>query len=163
MTAPLVAYLSGWENYNGLLVKMIAPLGEDDLELNPGRGMWSVRMLASHIVAVRGWWFGEWMGERSASFPDMSLFDEGDEVERRPASAIADALQRSWSVVGDCISRWTEADLDAEFQRPERNAKQGRPWRTRRYIVWHVAEHDIHHGGEISLLLGMNGRTGIDV
>jgi uncharacterized damage-inducible protein DinB len=24
-------------------------------------------------------------------------------------------------------------------------------------VVWHVLEHDLHHGGEISLTLGMHG------
>jgi uncharacterized damage-inducible protein DinB len=24
-------------------------------------------------------------------------------------------------------------------------------------VVWHVMEHDLHHGGELSLTLGMHG------
>jgi len=60
------------------------------------------------------------------------------------------------------LRRWTEDDLAKEFQRPARNAQRGRPWRSRRYIVWHVAEHDVFHRGEISLVLGMHGLTGID-
>jgi hypothetical protein len=29
--------------------------------------------------------------------------------------------------------------------------------------VWHVLEHDLHHGGEISLILGSNGLPGLDL
>jgi uncharacterized damage-inducible protein DinB len=29
--------------------------------------------------------------------------------------------------------------------------------------VWHVAEHDLHHGGEISLTLGVHGLAGLDM
>jgi uncharacterized damage-inducible protein DinB len=29
-------------------------------------------------------------------------------------------------------------------------------------VVWHVMEHDIHHGGEISQILGSNGLSGFD-
>ena len=28
---------------------------------------------------------------------------------------------------------------------------------SRAWIVWHVLEHDLHHGGEISHTLGMHG------
>lgn len=32
-----------------------------------------------------------------------------------------------------------------------------------RWIIWHVLEHEIHHRGELSLILGMLGREGLDV
>ena len=28
---------------------------------------------------------------------------------------------------------------------------------TRQWVIWHLIEHDLHHGGEISLTLGMHG------
>lgn len=31
-------------------------------------------------------------------------------------------------------------------------------WKT---IIWHVLEHEIHHGGEISLVLGQHGLPGV--
>ena len=33
--------------------------------------------------------------------------------------------------------------------------------RTLQWIVWHVHEHEIHHGGELSLALGGLGLPGI--
>jgi len=32
-----------------------------------------------------------------------------------------------------------------------------------RFILWHVIEHEIHHRGELSLILGTLGRDGLDV
>lgn len=32
-----------------------------------------------------------------------------------------------------------------------------------RFIIWHVLEHEIHHRGELSLILGTLGRAGLDV
>jgi hypothetical protein len=29
--------------------------------------------------------------------------------------------------------------------------------------VWHIAEHDIHHGGELSFSLGIHGLPGMDL
>ena len=40
------------------------------------------------------------------------------------------------------------------------------PWGKRlplTWIVWHVVEHEIHHRGELSLILGLLGREGLDV
>jgi uncharacterized damage-inducible protein DinB len=31
------------------------------------------------------------------------------------------------------------------------------------FIIWHVIEHEIHHRGELSLVLGTLGREGLDV
>jgi uncharacterized damage-inducible protein DinB len=30
------------------------------------------------------------------------------------------------------------------------------------WVVWHVLEHEIHHRGELSLILGLLGREGLD-
>jgi uncharacterized damage-inducible protein DinB len=34
---------------------------------------------------------------------------------------------------------------------------------TRGWVIWHVIEHDIHHGGEIAYSLGMHGLTAPDI
>lgn len=31
------------------------------------------------------------------------------------------------------------------------------------WILWHLVEHEIHHRGELSLILGLCGREGLDV
>jgi uncharacterized damage-inducible protein DinB len=31
------------------------------------------------------------------------------------------------------------------------------------FIIWHVLEHEIHHRGELSLIIGTLGREGLDV
>ena len=34
---------------------------------------------------------------------------------------------------------------------------------TRQWVIWHLIEHDLHHGGELSFTLGMHGLTGITI
>ena len=34
---------------------------------------------------------------------------------------------------------------------------------SRSWVIYHVLEHDLHHGGEISLILGMNGLRAPDL
>ncbi len=33
----------------------------------------------------------------------------------------------------------------------------------RGWVVWHTLEHDLHHGGEISQILGSHGLPGLGV
>src|SRR5207248_3978842 len=162
MPVPLIAFFEGWGRYNDLLERAVSPLDRGQLDLQAADGLWSVRMLASHIVSVRSWWFNEWMGEGGEGLARFADYDEGDESVTRDARTIAEALHASWSCLEASLRSWTEDDLAKEFQRPARNAQRGRPWRSRQYIVWHVAEHDVSHGGEISLVLGMHGLPGID-
>jgi uncharacterized damage-inducible protein DinB len=53
--------------------------------------------------------------------------------------------------MGDCLARWSPADMRQTFG-SEEDGEASRAW-----AVWHVLEHDLHHGGEISLTLGMHG------
>ena len=163
MPAHVIDFFGGWEQHNALLIKAVSPLDLEQLSWSPKEGLWPIRMLACHIVAARAWWFNRWMGEGDEALARMSDFDEDEGSSTRHAAEICAALEKSWSDVAVCLRRWTEADLVATFQRPSPNAAGERPWRDRRYIIWHVAEHDVHHGGEISLTLGMHGVPGLDM
>ncbi len=163
MSAPLATYYKGWDNHNELLVRAVSSLDTGQLSWRAAPQLWSVRTLANHIVAVRAWWFHGWMGEGGPELGRFRDYDEGEESERREAAEIAAALRSSWSSLATCLSAWTDADLKAEFQRPVPNSQGQRPRRSRQYIVWHVAEHDLHHGGEISITLGMHGLPGLGV
>jgi uncharacterized damage-inducible protein DinB len=157
-----IDYFSGWEKHNELLVKALAPLHEEELSWAPGPNLWPVRRLANHIVAARAWWFGGWMGEEVETLSPLIDYDDEAGADQRQAAAICNALDASWASLRSCLGIWTDEDLEDQFQRPTPNREGERPWRTRRYIIWHVAEHDLHHGGEISLILGMHGGQGLD-
>jgi uncharacterized damage-inducible protein DinB len=163
MSAPLSTFYAGWDRFNDELAAIIAGLDRDQLALRAVPAMWSVRQHAGHIVGVRAWWFNAWMDAGGEDLARLIDFDEGEEAERRDAPAIAAELRSSWASVASALDGWTEADLAERFQRPEPNEHGERPWRTRQWIIWHIVEHDIHHAGEISQILGMHGLTGLDV
>ena len=160
--ARVIDFFSGWEKHNSLLVNALSPLGDDQLSLRAAPDLWSVRTLANHIVAARAWWFNAWMGEGGQHLARLRDFDEDAGCDTRAAAPICDALESSWGVVAGCLGKWTHADLGTSFERP-RTSPHPRPSRSRRWIIWHVAEHDLHHGGEISLTLGMHGLKGLDM
>ena len=163
MSAPISTYYEGWAFYNGLLERALAPLDAGQLSLRAAPGLWTVRRIANHVVAARAWWFHSWMGEGGQPLAELVDFDDAEGADARDGAAVIEALRRSWSCLAASLDGWTEADLDARFQRPAPNAAGDRPWHTRREIVWHVAEHDVHHGGEISITLGMHGLAGLDL
>ena len=163
MDTSLATIYAGWQDYQRLLTNAITPLDAAQLDLRAAPRLWSVRMLASHVVSARAWWFHGWMGEGGPEIAALSEYDEQEDLPRRTGAEIAAALETTWSMVASCLERWSPADLDARFQRPEPNAAGERPWRDRRFIVWHVVEHDLHHGGEISFSLGMHGIPAIDL
>ncbi len=73
-------------------------------------------------------------------------------------------FEKSWHVISSALDRWTSADLEQLFSPPASHQtwlrNQGleeAPAHTRQWIVWHVLEHEIHHGGELSLALGTYG------
>jgi uncharacterized damage-inducible protein DinB len=157
----LVEFYSGWDGYQRLLVEAIAGLEARQLDLQAAPHLWSIRMLANHIAATRVWWFHAWMKEGGAEYDEFMDWDEGEASSRRAAPDIVRGLNDTWSLVETRLRRWSPADLDAQFERPEPNAAGERPRRSRRWIIYHVLEHDVHHGGEISFSLGMNGLPGI--
>jgi uncharacterized damage-inducible protein DinB len=145
------------------LVDAIAPLNDAQLGLTAAPGLWPVRMLVSHVVSVRHWYFSSWMGEGGTEWMKYDDWDEREEMATRQSAELVRGLEETWSIVLSSLQHWKVADLDTTFRRPTPNAKGESPVRTRQWLIWHVAEHDVHHGGEISLTLGMHGLQGLDL
>jgi uncharacterized damage-inducible protein DinB len=80
------------------------------------------------------------------------------------SAALVAGLATSWQMIADALARWTVADLGHRFPPPASLSEEERGIygeRTREWIIWHVLEHDIHHGGELSLALGGYGLASI--
>jgi uncharacterized damage-inducible protein DinB len=160
----------GWARHQALVVETLAQLTPDQLNLRTAPHQWAIWQLAGHVAGSRAFWFHEVLGEGEAATRDLfrverttvaglSLDDAGwedDEDRPRTAEELVDALTRTWAIVDDCLNRWSAEDLHASVVRPSRTHHRG-------WVVWHVMEHDIHHGGEISQILGSNGVSGFDL
>lgn len=149
----------GWERYNLLLKEMITPLTPDQLALRVTPALRSVGEMAAHIIAARAWWWRGVMGEGGADLE--SLFPWDDEgAKPRSAAELEIGLDKTWSAIAASLSLWTPADLGASFTQRRGSETTDA---TRQWIIWHVSEHDIHHGGEISLTLGAHGLSAPDL
>ncbi len=163
---PLLTFYQGWGIYQRNLKDMIAPLTTEQLATPAGGQEWTLGMIAQHIVANRVWWFQMWMGEGSRDLAPIAHWDPQDVVEQAPLSAaeLVAGLDSTWGMISDALARWTADDLGAMFSAPPEMSEEERenfPPTSRRWIIWHVLEHEIHHGGELSLALGCIGMPGL--
>ena len=168
VTPVLEPFYTGWATHERLLLAAIADLSPDQLALRPAADEWSIWQLASHLAGSRAYWFHDVLGEgdpairemfrvASTTVPDLSLDDAGwedDERHPRTAAEIVDAFNLTWGMVAECLDRWTVDDITVRIPTPRRGADT---YTTRGWVIWHLMEHDAHHGGAISLILGTNG------
>ncbi len=159
---PLTTFYAGWAGYQQGLARCIAPLRRAELDLPTAPQHWTIGMVAQHIIANRVWWFQIWMGEGHPGLAPIAHWDPADGVDQGPleAAALVAGLEVTWQMIADALARWTPADLDQIFAPPTAMSdeeRQASPPHTRGWIIWHVLEHEIHHGGELSLALGMHG------
>jgi uncharacterized damage-inducible protein DinB len=153
----LITLHNYWENYQQRLIATITPLSSEQLAL-PVASHQTIGELLGHMIGARFWWFHVWMGEDEP--PD--LVDWGTEQDMREAASLVSAFAITWHMIAPALCRWTAADLEHLFSPPAAVADK-QSAHTREWIVWHVLEHEIHHGGELSLALGGYGLQGIDM
>jgi uncharacterized damage-inducible protein DinB len=114
--------------------------------------LWYISPLFDFATSIR-------MGEGNSDLAPMVAWDEDGEPPRSAAELVA-GLETTRQMIQDALARWTFANLEQVFPHPSR---EDWPARSRQYIIWHVLEHDIHHGGELSSILGAHGLAAVDL
>jgi len=160
-SSTLTAFYSGWERYQCLLVDALSPLSDEQLALSAAPDLWPIWQLAAHIIAARVWWFHRVLGEGSADLAPLQEWDD-DGQPLRNAGELVSGLEATWRLIAARLALWTPADLDTTFSRPRPHPRANEVL-TRRWILWHIVEHDLHHGGELSLTLGIHGLAAPDL
>ncbi len=150
----LMTLYKGWDDYQVSLVRAIAPLSREQLAWRPAPHLHSVGELASHIIHGRIQWIHYILGEGSEEFASqVAARRPGDAIEEKPAELVR-WLAATWQMIEDALTRWNITDLAPTYQLPYKGKNYAL---TRQWIIWHVIAHDLHHGGELALMLGMQG------
>ena len=137
---------------------MLAPLSADQLALRAAPNLRSIGEIATHVIGARARWFHDLMGEGDQEFAALATWDRKG-MPIRSAAELVNGLELTWRVMNDALARWTPADWDQTYE-----GEDGEPASfTRQWVIWHLIEHDLHHGGELSLTLGMHGLTAPDL
>ena len=163
MTA-LSKVFAGWEGYQKSLVDAVAPLTRAQLLWRPADDRRSLGELARHISLGRITWFARMAapGMESAreQVPEWGTDEDGerdiveDRVPADDAGALVEWLTLSWHPIERVLEEWTVADLPVTY----RHRWQGDTYAvSRQWTIWRIMAHDIHHGGQIAMLLGIRG------
>lgn len=150
----------GWDTYQGLLLKALGPLSLEQLSLRPAPQIRSVGENAAHIIGARAGWMHFVMGKGDENLVTLASWDEPAQPARS-ADELLKGLEETWQVIQDALSHWTLANLAELVHDTDENGED--QVYTRQWVIWHLIEHDLHHGGELSFTLGMHGLTGIDI
>ena len=155
MTAPqinLLSFYKGWDTYQALLIKALAPLSSEELALR------SVGENVAHIISGRVSNFLV-MGEAGPDIVPLEKWDV-DGAPPRSAAELVNGLETTWQMIQAALVRWTPADLQDVFVDGE---GEQAPRITRQWIIWSTIKHDLHHSGEVSLTLGAHQLDALDL
>lgn len=148
----------GWHAYQEVLIKAIAPLDSDQLGLRAAPKLLSVGEIAAHIVVSRAAWFFFLMQEGGEEFKTIGRTNVKGPLSQN-AQEIVSGLETTWTGMHAVIDRWTPKDWAKTF--PDEDDDNTPDVLTRQWVIWHMIEHDLHHGGEISIMLGSHGEQGL--
>jgi uncharacterized damage-inducible protein DinB len=151
----------GWETYHERLIQAISPLTPEQLDYRSAENLRSVDEICRHIIGAQARWCHLDLGLGDEAFAALGQWDDAG-MPGRSAAEIVEGLRAAFRVLWDALGSWTISDLAHPV--PNTNPTPGEPEVfTRHWIVWHLIEHDLHHGGEVSLILGSHGLSGLDI
>lgn len=140
-----------WTQIRKSLIETIDKFAYEDLSFVPVEDGYSVRQIILHIAQEE---YGEiqyGLAQVIDEFPPEYPEDDYQTVESMKAllASVHNQTSRYLETIAD-------DDLEKEFE-----AQWGEKKPLIDFIT-HVMEHEIHHRGELSLILGLLGREGLD-
>lgn len=142
-----------WTEVRQGLTQALDSLTDAQLDFVPRPGLWSLRETVTHMAGTEDGWL------RYCAFHVIDGWEEANyPPENYPTVASLKALLAE--VHERCMAYFAE-DADSVMAR-----EVVLPWGptvTIEWIVWHVLEHEIHHRGEVYLMLGLNSIEAPDV
>jgi len=155
----------GWDGYQQSIVNAVAPLNREQLVWQPSPEHRSVGDLVRHIALGRLSWFmrmdapgSKRLVEKIAVWRtdndgNRYIVEDGIDIAEQ-ADTLVSWLESSWEMIDQTLSAWTVVDLSKTY----RHVYYGQAYAvSRQWTVFRILAHDIHHGGELSLMLGLQG------
>jgi len=141
-----------WKAVRQGLLQALDKLTDEQLQFTPREGLGSIGAVARHIAESDELWLRHFV---HGKYPDS--WDGWDVAHYPTVSAVKDLLSETHQRTEQWLDTLPNADLDREVTLPYGStASVG-------WCIWHVLEHEIHHRGEIYLMLGLLGMEAPDV
>ena len=155
----LMTVYSGWDGYQRSLVAAVKPLTVEQLRYRSVPNRRSVGEIAAHIAFGRLDWFHR-MGAAGAAelveraAPWWKPWGETSSAITDSAPEIVHWLEAGWQMIESNLNRWNVADLNWTYPQPY----GGKTYAvSRQWVIWRIMAHDIHHGGQLTVLLADQG------
>lgn len=148
----LTAVFEHWEKIHNGTIDTLGKFTDEELSFRPYEGSWSAGEIALHIAnAEVGWFRYALEGELDEWPPSSKLSDYPtvDEIQLMLSSVHRRTQTYLANLPIDAMKRRFTAPWGDEF--------------TLGWLLWHIIEHEVHHRGELSLILGIMGKEGLDV
>jgi len=143
---------SHWSWMRKGLIKVIEKFSEADLSYQPFPESWPVGQIMVHIASAEEGWFRYAVTKELSEWPSHLQFENYPTREK-----ILEVLDTVHAKTEEYLGTLTEQDLTTRILAPW---EESFPLQ---WIIWHVIEHEIHHRGELSMILGMLGKEGLEV
>lgn len=140
-----------WKKIRKDLMSLLDQFDETEMDYVPFPGSWSVGKIFLHIAETEDYWIHYLIRKEIPDNPRYELKDFPSIAAIRMKLRVAETRTQTF------IDTLNEPDLDWVFRTPRGENL------VLNNVLWHVLEHEIHHRGELSLILGLLGRKGLDV
>ncbi len=139
-----------WQDYQEALKRAIAPLTEQQLQRRNLPNLRTPGEIAEHIVFGRALHLHQTLGERASKLTPLLQWNNTGNSPRT-AAEIIEGLELTWQVITDCLMQGSPSDILSE---QDQSIIQ---------TIWGLLDHDLPHAGELSLLLGADGISGVEI
>lgn len=144
--------LSQWTDIRQGLYAALDRITDKQLNFTPAEGLWSLGTIALHIAACENGWFSHVITRDASKWPEDFVLKDYPTV-----SAVKGLLSQVHARTQDYLASISRDELERTIDAP---------WGSKfpvSFAIWHIIEHEIHHRGEIYLMLGLMGMEAPDV
>jgi len=166
----LAQVLEGWDGYQTSLLHAVSPLTIGQLSWRPEPDRRSVGELIRHIGLGRITWLSRLgapeMDAVKAHIPRWYTDGDGsrhvveEEIPCDQAAVLAEWLALSWQPIQRMLDEWTVDDLFQTYPHRFRGTDYAV---SRQWTVWRILSHDVHHGGQLAMMLAIQGIEALEL
>lgn len=172
MTADtLMSVYEGWDGYHRSIVQAVSPLTRAQLAWRTSGSLRSVGEVARHVALGRIAWFlridapgsRELAGQIDAweQDPHGNRYIRDEAIpDPQNAAELVRWLENTWGMIDQTLKSWTVEDLKKTYRHTWRGSTYAVSYQ---WTIWRIMAHDLHHGGELVLMLGMQGLSAFEL
>lgn len=166
----LAQVYQGWDGYQTSLLNAVKPLTTEQLSWRPAPDRRSIGELVRHISLGRITWFSR-IGAPgiegvSSLVPRWYTDADGarhaveESIPCDQAAVLTEWLALSWKPIQRLLDEWTIDDLFQTYPHRFRGVDYAV---SRQWTVWRIMSHDMHHGGQLAMMLGLRGIEALEL